>query len=239
MTEITKIILGFIVAATVIFLIIMYLVPVEKGGKRKKFIKTKEEPTDKEKDLEAKIVRLEKHIEGMKHELDASLLRQRQKEKEIEDYQLQLKAFQEKLAQEKSWREKEQDTMDKRNKEVAQYKQEHLKLEQSVEEEHAVRLRLEHELKEMKREFEIANTDRRSLSYKVQGYETTLEQHKKELIELKRENTRLKDKNEAVEWVAKPQYEKLEALLREKEKEIERISRDRKQESNPPTNTGV
>ena len=101
-----------------------------------------------------------------------------------------------------------------------------MKLEQSVEEEHAGRLRAEHELREVKSEFEAVNIERRSLSAKVQMYETTLEQYKNELTELKRTNAKLKEKNEAVTWIAKPEYDRIEALLKEKEKEIERIKRE-------------
>ncbi len=214
-----------LVTAILILLVVMFLLPTDEKSKKKK--QSKLEPTEKEKDLEAKIVHLEKHNNSLKIEIDQLQNQQRAKEKQIAGQQEEMKDLQEKRAQEKSWREKEQDAIDKRNKEAQQFKQERLKLEQSIEEEHAVRLRSEHEFRELKKEYEIANTERRAQAAKILSYETTLAQNKSELAELKRANAKLKEKNEATVWIAKPEYDKLEALLKEKEKEIERLKTDR------------
>lgn len=218
------ILIGMIVVVTIlVLLIVIFLLPAEKGSKPKR--PKKEEPTEKEKELEAKILRLEKHIQTLKTEIEALQNQQRAKEKELAAEQGKNRHLQEKLAQEKSWREKEQETIDKRSREMIQFKQEHLKLEKDFEGEHSLRLRLEHESKDLKRDLDQVNAERRALSTKVLGLESSLGEHKKELEELKKLNAKLKEKNEAVMWVAKSEYDKLGSLLKEKEKELERLQR--------------
>ena len=102
---------------------------------------------------------------------------------------------------------------------------EHLKLQKDFEDEHSLRLRLEHEVQDLKRELDQANAERRNLSTKVLGLESTLKEHKKEVEELKRLNAKLKEKNEAVMWVAKSEYDQLESRLKEKEQELERLQK--------------
>ena len=65
-----------------------------------------------------------------------------------------LKKLQEKLAQEKRWYEKEQTTIDKKAQEFENLRKELSKLQQTYADDHAVRLRLEHQVKELERQAE-------------------------------------------------------------------------------------
>ena len=53
--------------------------------------------------------------------------------------------------------------------------------------------------------------------------------NKQEIMRLKKENMQLEKKKEDINWIAKTEYEQVEKLLKEKEKELDRITRTKKE----------
>ena len=81
----------------------------------------------------------------------------------------------EKLALEKSWREKEQETLEKFKTMRRSYKDQIFRTESDLEKEHSNRLRLERELQEIKIKYEQILEEKRQLSIKASSQQTTLE----------------------------------------------------------------
>ena len=213
----------FIFAASIAVAII-FLMSGEEKTKRKK--KKPEEMAQESKDWPLIVQRLEKHSETLKKEIEGLEKVIRGKDKDLGVEKLKNSQLQAKLAQEKSWREKEQGSIDKRNEDAHQFKGELLKAEKIVEEEHSLRLRLERELTEAKREVDSLSENKRLISSKLQQIENSLDQYMKEVVELRRTNAQLKKKNEDTTWISKVEYDKLEKLFKEKEKELERLKRE-------------
>lgn len=217
------IIIGVIFVTSVLVAII-FLLPGGEKAKRKQ--KKTAEPQIVNKDWPLMVGRLEKHTETLSKEIEELERELRLKEKELAVEKLKLSQLQDKLAQEKSWREKEQSSIEKRSQEAHQFKQESVKAERSLEEEHAIRLRQERELNEAKREVESLSESKRMMSAKLLQFENSLDQHMKELVELRRTNAQLKKKSDDTTFIARSEYDKLEKLFKEKEKELARIKRE-------------
>ena len=135
--------------ATMVLVAIMFLTSGEDKAKRRK--KREAEPPDQNKNWPLMVQGLEKHAQTLKREIENLEKQIRAKEKDLGVEKLKNTQLQAKLAQEKSWREKEQASIEKQNQESHQFKQELLKAERNLEEEHALRLRQERELTEAKR----------------------------------------------------------------------------------------
>ena len=128
-----------------------------------------------------------------------------------------------KLALEKSWREKEQETLEKSKLREKDLKDQIFRTESDLEKEHSNRLRLERELQDIKIKHEQALEEKRLLSIKAGSQQTTLESNAKELRELKHENARLKEKREDIQWVAKSEFDELKKVFAAQEQELTRL----------------
>ena len=115
---------------------------------------------------------------------------------------------------------------EKKIQEARQLKENLTKVENELDGEYALRLKSERELKEMSQSFESLEKERRDVAAKLLKAEAEAESFRKALSEQKKINAELAKKNEETGWVAKAEYEKLERLLKEKEKEIERLARN-------------
>ena len=206
-----------------ILLGLLFLVPAQ-SKREKKRKKQQEAATPLEEELRAKIARLEKHIQSLREEIQSFQNAGKDQEKDLAVEKAKVKKLQEKLSQEREWHQKEQSAIDKKGSEFLQIKQELLKLQELFSGEHAANLRFEHEVKELKRNNDALNEQRRGMESENARLKARMESQRLENARLKQENTELQKKKEDVNWIAKSEYDRVAKLLKEKEKELERIS---------------
>ena len=209
----------------VTLLILFFAFPGGTEKAKRKKVKPKEPlpQADKTEDITLKF---EKHIHSLHMELEKLRSEQRNTLKELAREKAKSTKLQEKVLQEKGWFEKEKDSIDKKTEEVHQLKEGLVKAEAEFDNEYSLRLRFERELKEVRQQLEGLEKDRRDLYSRLTRAEAGLESYKKESADLKRLNAEISKKNDETAWVAKAEYEKLEKLLVEKEKEFERLRRN-------------
>jgi chromosome segregation ATPase len=221
--------MGFIAVSGIIMILVLlavlFLIPTKIKGKKKKK-KQPQELTPQEEEFKGKISRLEKHIHSLRDEILTFQKEEKVHEKALAIEKAKVKKFQEKLSQEREWHEKEQNTIDKKGKEFQQIKQELLKVQENFSSEHSANLRLNNELKEMKQQNDTLNEKRRAAEGENAQLNAKLENNRREIALLKKENAGLAKKKEDLSWIAKPEYERVLTLLKEKEKELERVSRN-------------
>ncbi len=208
-----------------IVLLVIFLIPTSQKGSKKR--ERSPEQLPKETDWQGVSRKLEGHIHALRQDIAAYDKRQKSLERELLETKAKNKELQEKLTLEDGWIKKEQEEIEKRTKELTRAKEELKKTESSLGEEHSLRLRYERELKELKQAFESSDGQRKKLEVEVMKLKAGLEKANEELRESKRQNFELKKKQEDTQFVAKAEYDKIERLLREKEKEFQRISRER------------
>jgi len=227
--------LNFIAGIGIIFIVIslgvLFLMP---GGKKPKK-RRKKDPTEnqQQKDWKQAAVRLEKHTYSLRGKLASFEKKEKAWEKQLMVEKARNEKLQEKLSRERGWHEKEQRTLDKRGEEFQELKTELLKVQENFGKEHALNLRLQRELESLKRENDSGNDQRRALESENAQCKAKMQNYRMEIAHLKKENAELTKKKEDTSWVAKSDYAKLEKLLQEKEKELERIKR----ELEPPQET--
>jgi len=214
------------IGVTIIFivLLILFLIPTSKKGSKKR--ERPPEQLPKETDWQAVAHKLEGHIYALRNQIADLEKKGHSSERELSEIKTKNKQLEEKLTLEEGWHKKEQEEIDKRTKEIGHLKEELKKAEEGLEREHTQRLRYERELAELKQSFEITDGHRKKIEIEMQKLKATLENMTKEMLEYKRENIQLKKKQEDTSFIAKSEYDKLERILREKEKELERIKRE-------------
>ena len=208
--------------------IVIYLLPSDPVVKAKKK-KEKEKRTalspdpaalDTSKDWKAIAERWEKHNQSLLGEIEKMKMDQKRGQQLVDERKSETKDLVEKLALEKSWREKEQETLEKFKHHEKDLKDQIFRTESDLEKEHSSRMRLERELQDMKIKYEQVVEEKRQLSIKASSQQTTLESNTRELRELKFENSKLKEKREDIQWVAKSEFDELkkayELSLRQK-----------------------
>jgi hypothetical protein len=130
------------------------------------------------------------------------------------------------LTQERQWHTKEQDSIDKRGKELHQLKIELANVQESFSKAHAMNLQLEHKLKDLEQQNSLLIEQRRSVEGENTRFKTMIDANRQEMAHLKRENRDLSKKREDTQWVAKSEYERVMNLLKEKEKGEDRNVRE-------------
>lgn len=210
-----------------ILLIVLFLIPGEKREQRKKK-KLPEEISPQQKEWEQKASRLEKHIQSLRQEILGLQKDAKAKENELMLERAKVKKLQEKLSQEREWHAKEQTMADKKGKEFKRLKDELVKSQESFSKEYAAHLRLGHEFNELKQENESLNEKRRAVEAENDQVKSKSDHQRREILQLKKDNEQLSKKNQDAQWVAKPEYERVARLLKEKEKELERVVRESK-----------
>ena len=214
------------VVLILILLGIVFLIPGEKKGKKVKK-NLQEELIQQKKDLEKKAASLERPVRSLREKILAYQKAEKTNEKTLMVERVKVKKFQEKLSQEREWHNKEQNVIDKREKEFRQLRTELEKIQESFSKEHTLNIRLEREMKDFKRQNDSLNDQRRMNEGENARLKAKGENDKKEIAHLKRDIAQLSKKNEDVRWIAKSEYDRVSRLLEEKEKELRRMERER------------
>jgi hypothetical protein len=179
------------------------------------------------KDWKSIAERWEKHNQSLQGEIEKMKMDQKRAQQLADERKVESKDLVEKLALEKSWREKEQETFEKFKLHEKDLKEQIFRTESDLEKEHSNRLRLERELQDIKVKHEQIIEEKRLLSIKANSQQTTLESNAREIRELKSENTRLKDKRNDIQWVAKSEFDELKKAFDAKEQELTHLKRSR------------
>ncbi len=221
-------ILAFVALITVAILI--YLSP----GESTKVVKKKKEnkpslmpdtlkPVAGDKDWKSIAERWEKNNANLMMEIEKLKANDRQHAKQAQEIEDQKKELLDKLGLEKSWREKEQVTLDKSKQHEKDLKEQIFRTENDLEKEHGTRLRVERELQELKIKQEAVVEEKRQLSVKAASLETTVEALKRDLKELRVANAKLQEKREDVQWVAKAEFDELKSRYQVILKEVDKL----------------
>lgn len=218
-----------LIVGVVLILVLLGIVFVIPGEKKEKKMKKKfqEELIQKNKDLEKRSGSLERHVRSLRDRILAYQKNEKESEKVLMVERVKIKKFQEKLSQEREWHKKEQNAVDKREKEFRQLRAELEKMQESFSNEHALTIRLERGLKDFKQQNDSLNDQRRTIEAENARLKAKGENDKKEISHLKKENIQLSKKNDDVQWVTKTEYDRIAKLLEQKEKELQRIERER------------
>ncbi len=220
----------FLVIIGIIFisllLVIVFIMPSETKNKRKKKKSQAEEPSVPQRDWEQKALRLEGHVQSLRDQIFAYQKKDKANAKKMMVEQVKVKKFQEKLSQERQWHIKEQNSIDKRGKELQQLKGELANVQENFSKAHSMNLQLGHQLKDLEQQNSSLNEQRRSVEGENAQLKTRSDDHRREIAHLKKENMQLSRKKEDLQWVAKSEYERVVNLLKEKEKAMDRIIRE-------------
>jgi chromosome segregation ATPase len=216
------------VILTVALFILVFSFSGEKGKLKRRRGKAVKEIEAPKKDWEETAMRLEKRVQSLKGEAALSQKREKDLEYQITVEKVKVKKLQEKLSQEREWHQKEQAVLDNKGKEFARVKEELNKSQEAFSREHMENLRQKAGIQELKEQIESLNGQRRAAEAESAHLKARLEIQRREMAQLKAEYMELKKKKEDTVWVVKSDYERIERLLREKEKEIERIQRESK-----------
>jgi len=210
-----------------ILLAVVFLIPGEKKRKKKKG-KVQEQPVVDEKDWEQKISRLEKHTYSLRDQILDLQKGEKETEKQLMVERVKVKKFQEKLSQERQWHEKEQGSIDKKGRDFQELKVELIDIQESYSKAHSANLRFEHQVKELQDQLDLLNERRRAIEEENTQLTAKIKDDQQKMAQLKKENIQLKKKKEDVNWIAQTEYQRVEKLLKEKEKELDRVTRENK-----------
>ncbi len=208
------------------FLAVLLLMPAETKRKGNP-PSDAQNPSDlRLKEWETVTQRLEKHIHSLRAEIEAFKARERKMLKDLAVERDKSAKLQEKVSKEKEWLEKEEESLSKKDNELRDLKGTLVKIENDLEREFSAKLKAEQQLKELTADHDSLNKESREQSVKIMRLESEVDAYKKELSKLKKANEELSKKNDATQWIAKAEFDKLTLKIQEKEKEIERLSRD-------------
>jgi hypothetical protein len=221
-------------AALMALAIMIYMLPSDPAVKAKKKKEKEKKPVlgpdpaaiDTSKDWKSIAERWEKHNQSLQGEIEKRKMDQKRALASADEKKAEAKDLVEKLALEKSWREKEQETLEKFKTHEKGLKDQIFRTEGDLEKEHSNRLRLERELQEIKIKYEQILEEKRQLSIKASSQQTTLESNAREIRELKSESAQLKEKREDIQWVAKSEFDDLKKAFAAQEQELARIKKN-------------
>jgi chromosome segregation ATPase len=221
------IIMSFVVL--IALAIVIYMLPSDPAVKTKKKKEKKLEFTpgpavlDTSKDWKSIAERWEKHNQSLQGEIEKMKIDQKKAQQLTDERKSETRELVDKLALEKSWREKEQETFEKFKFHEKDLKEQIFRTESDLEKEHSNRLRLERELQDIKIKYEQILEEKRLLSIKAGSQQTTLESNSKEIRELKLENSKLQEKRDDIQWVAKSEFDELKKVFAAQEQELTRL----------------
>lgn len=228
---------GIMIAAFVVLIvlaIVIYLLPTHQSKKQPKKKKEPVKPTlmadplvkpstSPDKDWKTIAERWEKNNTQLHQEIEKLKGNDRNHAKALQALEDQKKELIDKLQLEKSWREKEQVTIDKFKSHEKDLKEQIFRTEADLEKEHSSRLRIERDLQDVKIKYDSTVEEKRELGVKAASLETTLDVLKRQLSQLQQENSKLKEKREDVQWVAKSEFDELNKRHQQTLKELEQL----------------
>ncbi|MDE2027193.1 MAG: hypothetical protein KGK03_04925 [Candidatus Omnitrophica bacterium] len=206
----------------------VYLLPADpavktKKKKEKKAAAAAAPAAADTKDWKSAAERWQGQNQALRGEIEKMKMDQRRAQQAADEQKTQVKELTEKLALEKSWREKEQAAMERSKQHEKGLKEQVSRTEGDLEKERSHRSRLERELQELRIKYDQIIDEKRQLSIKAGSQQATLESNAREIRALKDECVQLKERREDVQWVAKSEVDELKKALAAKEQELARL----------------
>ena len=213
-----------LIAIIFIFLLLgfLFLMPSGKTGRRRK---KRSNEGEQEKDWQAVALKLERHINALRNQIDGMQKKGKILERELIIQKDKYEKVQEKLSQERKWQKKEKGDVEKKTNELIKLKKNFQEAEQNLAQEHGERLRLQKEVKETAGVVTDLSEAKGSLESEIMKLKAKNDSYRQEINELKVLNARISKKHDEATWVAKSQYDKVEQELRTKDKEIEKLKK--------------
>jgi hypothetical protein len=191
--------------------------------KRKK--KRREPPPEPPKDWEGIAGRLEKRLQSVENASKAAQNEVLGRDKRIEELNTLLKNLKVQYDQEKIWREKEENVVEKEKKQERLLKEELTRARVSLDQEQTARIKLEGEYKEVRKVREEQAADIRQLNARNMDLDRKLNEALKELKQLRDDNVELKREKNEDQWVAKSDFKRVEDFLKRARWEVEQFKR--------------
>ncbi len=213
-----------IIFVIILLSIVVFIPMTPKTVKRKRKVQA---PEASKPDAQAQevLLRMQRNIQSLHGQITTLEQREKAREHELMLEKIKVNKLQDKLSQERDWHTKEQKTWDKKIQEFHHSKDELSKLHDQFSKEHAENLRQKKDIEEFKSEAARLQDAHREVQADCAQWKAKVENYQKEIMQLRKENSALTKKAQDTMWVAKSDHDKLEQLLREKEKELERIKR--------------
>ena len=83
-------------------------------------------------------------------------------------------------------------------------------------------------MKELQEQVDLLNERSRAIEEENTQLTAKVKNDQQKIAQLKNENIQLEKKKEDVNWIAQTEYQRVEKLLKEKEKELDRVTRENK-----------
>lgn len=218
------VVLAVAMAFVVVGILLFPNVKRAKGGKKRRHPRI---PEEENKNWKMVGLRLEKHIYTLRKEIAVFEKRGKTLEKELAIQKEKYEKVQSKLSQERGWQSKDTSDKEKKAREVVLIKKTLKDTEQTLTDEHGMRLRLEKMVKEMNKAMDESREATRVLETQVTILKSQGEGQRKEISELRTINQRLSRKHDDATWIAKSEYVKLErnlkAEIKDRERELARL----------------
>lgn len=223
-------IIGTIMAGLLIF---VFMLPTEVERKKKQKKQAEVINVQREQALEKQIRHLENTIPALRKQLDTHQQKEHQWQKELLIERTKVEKLEQKLNQERDWQQKEVEKFDKKVKEVAQFKNELSKLQESFNKEHSRNLHLENELRDLKEKGAVVGSERRELDLANVQLKSKLEAAQREIEQLKKDIEFASRQKEDTSWVTKSEYLKLEKKCKDVEGKLEQMTKAARKSSTP------
>jgi len=219
----TNTVLSIGIVLILILLAVIFLIPAEIAIRERR---RKKGQAEQQKDWEKIASHNERHVKSLRQEIEGNQNKIKDLEKRVEHLQAEKNKMDEKITQERGWRDKEKVDVDKKSQEINSLKKELHSLQETVTKEHSQYIKLDKLSQEQKKENSVLNDERRALDAQNAQLKNMIEQYRQEIADLKSQIIELSKKKEDTAWVAKSDYVKLEQKLKENEKILERIKRE-------------
>ena len=216
-------ILGVSLAILGVLLVLAWQLPEVMEQSKKKHRRVA--PSVPVKDWQGIAERFEKRVKTMEADTQVFQAQLRDREKYAAELGASMEGLQKQLEQERSWREKEEAVIKKEKKQEKVLKEELVKAREALNAHVADKIRIDAELKDLRRTREELSTAGRSASSRVLVLERQLEGALQELGQLRDENARLNRKKDDTEWVAKSDYRQIETLLKRSRIEVDELKK--------------
>lgn len=212
----------FIVVA---FIVLNIFFPIEEKKSKKQKRKEIESQISKEdKKWQETAISLRERVSIFKQKIIFLNQEKKKVEKFLQEEKEKNARLEEKLKREKKWFSEQESSLGKRAQDVRKSKIEVVRLQTELEKEYSLRLAAERNQKILQEDFDKTKKEKKDLILKITHLEFTIKTQKEELFDVRRaHDALLRKQEEAGQWVAKSEVEKLMQSLKEKEKEIEEL----------------
>ncbi len=219
---------------TVICLGIIFMMPDEKSmaqkrkqEKAERRRERKQEQQTSHKDWEKTARRYQSQLHQVKNELESHAQQIRELQKQLLAEQVKTEKIKEKYNKVKEWIAKKESDVGKKEKGMTDIKQELKKVQDLYSDEHVKNIHLQKQLDELKKEHELTVEQRRLAENESATLKAKNDIHRQEIAHLKKDIAILTKKKNDETFVARSEFLKLEKELKEKNKEIERLNRQK------------